>query len=313
MSAAVPLPDPLSVTVRAPAKINLYLGVGRVRPDGFHPLETLFQAVSLYDDVTATSADEWSVSTVAEGPQVDLACIPDDEDNIAIRAGKALVAHHGIDRAAAIEIAKGIPVAGGMAGGSADAAATLVALDRLWNLQTSDDDLLAVAATLGSDVPFALVGGTAHGTGRGEVVTPVADNGTWWWVVVFSDRGLSTASVYAAFDVGEYAERTGPIEINDARFRMLRDAGPDTMAVLTRNDLEEPAFDLRQDLERAAEAVLECGASAVLLSGSGPTLLGAAADAVDARDIAARLAERGFDKVTVVHGPVAGAHVVEYE
>lgn len=312
MSAAVPLPDPLSVTVRAPAKINLYLGVGRARPDGFHPLETLFQAVSLYDDVTVTSADEWSVSTVAEGPQVDLAGVPDDEDNIAIRAGKALVAHHGVDRAAAIEIAKGIPVAGGMAGGSADAAATLVALDRLWNLQTTDDDLLAIAATLGSDVPFALVGGTAHGTGRGEVVTPVEDNGTWWWVVVFDEVGLSTASVYAAFDLGEYA--VDDIAIDPARFQMLRrgEAGA-TMAVLVRNDLEDAAFDLRQDLERKAEAILQCGASAVLLSGSGPTLLGAATDAVDARDIAARLAERGFDRVTVVNGPVAGAHVVEYE
>lgn len=312
MSAAVPLPDPLSVTVRAPAKINLYLGVGKVRPDGFHPLETLFQAVSLYDDVTVTSAEEWSVTTVAEGSQVDLAGVPDNDDNIAVRAGRALVAHHGVDRAAAIEIVKGIPVAGGMAGGSADAAATLLGLDRLWNLQTSDDDLLAIAATLGSDVPFALVGGTAHGTGRGEIVTPVADNGTWWWVVVFDEVGLSTASVYAAFDLGEYG--LDDITIAPERFDMLRRGeGGATMAVLVRNDLEDAAFDLRQDLERKAEAILQCGASAVLLSGSGPTLLGAAADAVDARDIAARLAERGFDSVTVVHGPVAGAHVVEYE
>lgn len=312
MSAAEPLPDPLSVTVRAPAKINLYLGVGKVRPDGFHPLETLYQAVSLYDDVTVTSADEWSVATIAEGPHVDLSGVPDDEDNIAVRAGKALVAHHGVDRAAAIQVGKGIPVAGGMAGGSADAAATLVALDRLWNLDTSDDDLLAIAADLGSDVPFALIGGTAHGTGRGELVTPVEDNGTWWWVVVFDDIGLSTASVYAAFDMGEYG--VGDIAIDPLRFRLLRDGHVgSTMAVLVRNDLEDPAFDLRQDLERKAEAILECGASAVLLSGSGPTLLGAADDPVAARDIAARLAERGLDKVTVVHGPVAGAHVVEYE
>ncbi|HWJ83624.1 MAG TPA: 4-(cytidine 5'-diphospho)-2-C-methyl-D-erythritol kinase [Nocardioides sp.] len=313
MSAAEPLADPLSVTVRAPAKINLYLGVGRVRPDGFHPLETIYQAVSLYDDVTVTTADEWSVLTVSDDPHVDLAGVPDDEDNIAIRAGKALAAHHDLDRAAAIEVRKGIPVAGGMAGGSADAAATLLALDRLWELETSDEDLLALAAGLGSDVPFALVGGTAHGTGRGEIVTPVEDNGTWWWVVVFDEVGLATPSVYAAFDVGEYADRCGPLEVDDLRYQLLREADPSTMAVLLRNDLEEPAFDLRQDLERTAELLYECRATAVALSGSGPTLLGAARDAAHARDIVARLAEHGRDRVVIVNGPVAGAHVVSYD
>lgn len=309
--SAVPQPDPLSITVRAPAKINLFLGVGAVRPDGFHPLETLFQAVSLYDDVTVTTADEWSVTTTADGPQVDLSGVPGDADNIAVRAGKAIAAHHGIDRAAAIEIHKGIPVAGGMAGGSADAAATLVALDRLWHLGTSDEDLLALAAELGSDVPFALVGGTAYGTGRGQVVTRVQDNGAWWWVVVFSDQGLSTASVYAAFDLGEYAEES--ISISDGVLDLLVEPHPDTMAVLVRNDLEEPAFDLRRDLERTAEDLLECGASAVLLSGSGPTMLGAAPDAASARDIAALLATRGHDQIAIVHGPAVGAHVVSYD
>ena len=309
--SAEPLPDPLSVTVRAPAKINLYLGVGRVRPDGFHPLETIYQAISLYDDVTVTGADEWSVRTVSDDPHVDLAGVPDDEDNIAIRAGKALAAHHDVDRAAAIEIRKGIPVAGGMAGGSADAAAALLALDRLWELGTPDEELLALAAGLGSDVPFALVGGTAHGTGRGEIVTPVEDNGSWWWVVVFNDIGLPTPTVYAAFDVGEYAE--DEIAIDELRYQMLREAAPDTMAVLVRNDLEEPAFDLRKDLERTTEQILRCGATAALLSGSGPTLLGAARDAAHAREIAGRLAELGHENVTVANGPVAGAHVVSYD
>jgi len=309
--SAEPLPDPLSVTVRAPAKINLYLGVGRVRPDGFHPLETLYQAISLYDDVTVTSADEWSVLTVSDDPHVDLAGVPDDDDNIAIRAGKALVAHHDVDRAAAIEIRKGIPVAGGMAGGSADAAGTLLALDRLWELGTTDEDLLALAAGLGSDVPFALVGGTAHGTGRGEIVTPVEDNGSWWWVVVFNEIGLPTPTVYAAFDVGEYAE--DEIGIDELRYKMLREAEPDTMAVLVRNDLEDPAFDLRKDLERTTEQILTCGATTALLSGSGPTLLGAARDAAHAREIAAALAELGHENVMVANGPVAGAHVVSYD
>jgi 4-diphosphocytidyl-2-C-methyl-D-erythritol kinase len=310
MSAAL-LPDPVSVTVRAPAKINVYLGVGRVRPDGYHPLETVYQAVSLYDDVTVTSADDWSVTTTAES-HVDDSAVPDDDTNIAIRAGKALVVHHGVDRAAAIEIRKAIPVAGGMAGGSADAAATLLGLDRLWNLDTSDDDLLAIAATLGSDVPFALVGGTATGTGRGEVVTQVEDNGTWWWVVVFNDEGIATSSVYGAYDLLEYGEHD--YRINPAMLDALRVADvSDTLAVFLYNDLEDAAFHLRPDLERTAEALLECGSSMALLSGSGPTMLGIATDGEDARAIVAQLAERGYDRTAIVHGPVAGAHVVSYD
>ncbi|RHW24846.1 4-(cytidine 5'-diphospho)-2-C-methyl-D-erythritol kinase [Nocardioides immobilis] len=301
----------MSVTVRAPAKINVYLGVGKARPDGFHPLETVYQAVSLYDDVTVTDAEEWSVTTVTDGPHVDGSAIPDDDTNIVIRAGKALAAHHGVDRKAGIEVRKSIPVAGGMAGGSADAAATLVALDRLWNLNTADADLLELAAELGSDVPFALVGGTATGTGRGEVVTPVEDNGTWWWVVVFNDEGLSTPSVYGAYDLLEGGDHD--YRIQPAMLDALRDgADSDSLAVFLYNDLEDAAFYLRPDLERAAEAALECGATMTLLSGSGPTMLAIASGAEDARNIAGMLTGRGFDRTAVVHGPVAGAHVVAY-
>ncbi|MCW2817827.1 MAG: 4-diphosphocytidyl-2C-methyl-D-erythritol kinase, partial [Marmoricola sp.] len=194
-----PAPSPASVTVRAPAKVNLSLVVGPVRPDGFHPLDTVYQAISLYDDVRVTEAETWSVVVHPVGG-VDCSGVPLDGGNLAVRAGRALVEHHGLDRAAAIEVHKGIPVAGGLAGGSADAAATLVALDRLWDLRTSDEDLLRLAGELGSDVPFALVGGTAHGTGRGEVVEPVEDTGTWWWVVVPHQVGLSTPAVYAELD-----------------------------------------------------------------------------------------------------------------
>ena len=311
MSAAL-LPDPVSVTVRAPAKINVYLGVGRVRDDGFHPLETVYQAVSLYDDVTVTSAEEWSVTTMVAGPHVDPSTIPGDDTNIAIRAGKALLAHHGLDRAAAIEISKAIPVAGGMAGGSADAAATLVALDRLWSLDTADEDLLAIAADLGSDVPFSLVGGTATGVGRGEIVTPVEDNGSWWWVVIFNDEGLSTPSVYGAYDLLEEGDHD--YRIRSGLLDTLRDpaGNPDGLPIYLYNDLETAAFYLRPDLQAAAEAALECGAADTLLSGSGPTMLAVAADGDDARAIAGRLAGRGYEHTAVVHGPVAGAHVVAY-
>lgn len=297
----------MSVTVRAPAKINLRLGVGPVRDDGYHPLATVYQAIGLYDDVTATEADEWGVD-VAAGGDLEVSDVPPGRDNIAIRAGLALAAHHHVEQAAHLSIAKSIPVAGGLAGGSADAAATLVALDRLWDLRTPDDDLLAIAGELGSDVPFALLGGTAYGTGRGELVDPVTDRGAWWWVVVPDVDGLSTAAVYAEYDELGLARALGPpLGLFDA----LRSGLPEDLAVVLDNDLEPAALSLRPDLARTRTEVTSAGAYAALLSGSGPTWLGLAGDADHARDIAGRLA-RDHRVVLCAPGPVAGAHVVTY-
>ncbi len=294
----------MTVTVRAPAKINLVLSVGAARADGFHPLDTIYQAVSLYDDVTVTDADAWSVEAASD--DVDLAGVPLDDRNIALRAGRLLASHHDIDKAAHLHIAKGIPVAGGMAGGSADAAATLVALDRLWSLQTSDDDLLALAAELGSDVPFALVGGTARGTGRGEVITPLADDdASLWWVVVPDDTGLSTPEVYAEFDAapGIGSGRPAPEWVD-----------LDYLGILAslRNDLQDPALRLRPDLAVTRDLLTDAGADAVLLSGSGPTFLGLVRDRDASHDVVERLADRDVLGVRIATGPVAGAHVVEY-
>lgn len=293
----------MSVTVRAPAKINLVLSVGSVRPDGFHPLDTIYQAVSLYDDVTVSHADTWSVSVTSD--DVDPGDVPLDRHNLALRAGRLLAAHHGIERAAHVHINKGIPVAGGMAGGSADAAATLVALDRLWALDTTDEDLLALAAVLGSDVPFALVGGTARGTGRGEVVTPIADDSSLWWVVVPSAEGLSTPAVYAEFDAapGIGSGRSAP-EWSGLSYAEA--------AAALRNDLEDAALRLRPDLAITRDAVTDAGADAVLLSGSGPTFLGLVPDRESAHNVADRLVDHGLTGLRIATGPVAGAHVVEY-
>lgn len=293
------------VTVRAPAKINLHLGVGSPRPDGLHPLATVYQAVGLYDDVTVSDAAEWSV-TLTE--RVD--GVPLDDTNIAIRAGQALVAHHGYDLAAQISISKGVPVMGGMAGGSADAAATLLALDRLWDLQTSDEDLLRIAGTIGSDVPFALIGGTALGTGHGEMVTPVSDNSSVWWVVVLSDEGLSTPAVYRHFDElspDAPAEPPVPNALIDALANGDADGVGDQLA----NDLWPAARDLRPDLVDVEVQLRSLSPAGVLLSGSGPTLLVLHDDVDDARATAADLTERGF-RCTLAPGPVAGAHVVTY-
>ncbi len=301
----------MSLTVRAPAKINLHLGVGALGADGYHPLATLYQAVGLYDDVTVEEQLEWSVHLRGDG-RIDLGEVPSGDDNIALRAGRALVAHHGLDRAAKVEIRKGIPVAGGMAGGSADAAATLVALDRLWDLQTPDDDLLRLAAGLGSDVPFALVGGTALGSGHGELVTPVPDHGSWWWVVVETDTGLATPGVYRAFDELHAGRDVPTPEIPSALYDALADGDVERLARLLRNDLQEPALRLRPDLSTTFDDALAAGAHAALLSGSGPSVLLLCADRDQAEGVEAELAERGHRRTSVVPAPVAGAHVVEY-
>jgi 4-diphosphocytidyl-2-C-methyl-D-erythritol kinase len=299
----------VSITVRAPAKINLHLGVGAPRPDGFHPLVTVYQAVGICDDVTATRSPGWTLGvTVPEW--IDADTLPVTGDNIVDRAARLLAQHHGVEADAAVSVAKAIPVAGGMAGGSADAAAALVALDRLWGLETSDDDLLSLAAELGSDVPFALLGGTALGTGRGELVEPVRDPTTWWWVVVPSGRGLSTPAVYRRFD-----ELTpdAPAEPEAARALLLALAtgDPVILAGALHNDLESAALDLRPDLADLLELGEQHGALRGLVSGSGPTCLFLAEDADAARDVAARLSEE-HEVVLVTHGPVAGAHVVTY-
>ncbi len=302
----------MSVTVRAPAKVNLALVVGRPREDGFHPLNTIYQAISMYDDVRVTEADEWSVTVDPIG-EVDVSAVPLDGSNIAIRAGRALAAHHGTDLTAEIEIGKGIPVAGGLAGGSADAAATLVALDRLWDLRTSDDHLLEIAARLGSDVPFALIGGTAQGVGRGELVTSIPDRGSYWWVVVPSDEGLSTPEVYREFDRLHPDVATGA-HIRDPRglIAALKLGDADRLAVAMRNDLEEAAVSLRPELSELIELVREHRSNTVMLSGSGPTILGLAKTQEAALDSRAALIEAGVPVVHVATGPVAGAHVVRY-
>lgn len=297
------------VRASASAKINLHLGVGPVRPDGYHPLATVYQALSLRDVVEVRTAAAWSVQVGGERAGVVPLDLPLGEDNLVVRAGRALAAHHGVDAAAAVRIEKTIPVAGGMAGGSADAAAALVALDRLWDLGTSSDDLAGIAASLGSDVPFALVGGTAVGEGRGEVVTPVVDVGTWWWVAVLSGKGLATPSVYRRFD--ELARAVGTPSIPPGLRDALAAGAAAGLAAHLGNDLQEPALDLRPDLRDVLALGPAVGALAALLSGSGPTCLFLADGEPAAYDVRSRLHSHGIDPALtlVAHGPDAGARV----
>lgn len=302
--------------VRAPAKINLHLGVGAPREDGFHPLETVYQAIGLYDDVVVRRAETWSLS-VEGAAHVDTAVIPLDEANIVHRAARLLAELHDVPIAAEVAISKGIPVAGGMAGGSADAAAALVALDRLWGLKTRDADLLRLAAELGSDVPFALVGGNALGTGRGEILTPVdispldPAKQVYWWVVVPSRDGLATPEVYRHFDK---LFPDAPEKPPSGRRCMagLGIGSPDFLSMALHNDLQPVALDLRPDLGVLLERGEAEGAVKGLVSGSGPTCVFLCNDADHARAVAGALQGHGYDVVLIANGPVPGAHVVRY-
>ena len=300
----------LSVTVRAAAKVNLHLGVGRLRADGYHPLATVYQTLSVHDDVTVSTSSRWNVELICED-DIDRGSFPTGEDNIVVRAGRLLAAHHGVDDAAEITVRKSIPIAGGLAGGSADAAAALVALDRLWDLQTSDEDLLELAGQLGSDVPFALVGGTAVGLGRGEIVTRMQDEATRWWVVVPSMAGLSTPAVYRHFDE-LHPDAPGEVTVPEELVAALADPDNRVLASALRNDLEAPAIDLRPELGELIEAGERAGALRGIISGSGPTCLFLCSDRGSADRVRTSLLEAGHPRVLVALGPVSGTHVVEY-
>ena len=185
-----------SVTVRAPGKINLYLAVGDRRENGYHDLTTVFHAVSLVDEITVRNADVLSLEISGEGADQ----LPLDEGNLAWRAAELMADHVGRAPDVSIAIDKSIPVAGGMGGGSADAAAVLVAINSLWELGVPRRDLHMLAAKLGSDVPFALHGGTALGTGRGEELATVLARNTFHWVLAFAEGGLSTPAVFTELD-----------------------------------------------------------------------------------------------------------------
>ncbi|MFT4201258.1 4-(cytidine 5'-diphospho)-2-C-methyl-D-erythritol kinase [Gordonia sp. (in: high G+C Gram-positive bacteria)] len=295
-----------SITARAAAKINLHLGVGEARADGFHELTTVFQAVSLFDDVTVRPAAALSVRTVGEGA----ADVPEDPArNLAARAALRVDP----DARVAIEIAKTIPVAGGMAGGSADAAAALVACTRLFGADWDRAEVMAAAADLGSDVPFSVHGGTALGTGRGEALAPVLSRGDYHWVLAIAKTGLSTPEVFAELDrLRAKDEATGETtRTPDALLRALAGGDVDEVAGLLHNDLQPAALSLQPVLRRTLRAGTDAGALAGIVSGSGPTCAFLCADAESTVRVAAELAGRGVAKsVRTAHGPVAGARIV---
>jgi 4-diphosphocytidyl-2-C-methyl-D-erythritol kinase len=299
-----------SVAVRAPAKINLGLSVGARRADRFHDVATAYHAISLQDELVAASSDELSIAvTTADGIPLD--DVPQDRSNLAVAAALALAERTGVRPLVRLHVTKSIPVAGGMAGGSADAAAALVACDALWQTGLARAELLGIAAGLGSDVPFSLVGGTALGTGRGEVLTPVLARGMFQWVVAIAEGGLSTPQVYAECDRLRGAGRVPEPRVADALMAALRTGDADALGAALHNDLQEAACSLRPALRETLETGTQAGALGGLVSGSGPSVVFLARSPEHAIDIAVALSATGTCRsVRRAHGPVAGARVV---
>lgn len=306
MLSVVPRP----VTVRAPSKVNLHLGVGDLRADGYHELTSVFQALSLSDDVVLAGADTLSVRVRG----ADAASVPTDRTNLVWRAAELLAARAGRPAHVAISIVKGVPVAGGMAGGSADAAATLVGLDELWDLGLGRDELFALGAQLGSDVPFTLHGLTALGTGRGENLLPVLSRTTFHWVLALAKGGLSTPEVFGELDRLRAAGDPPRLGDPDRLIRALAAGDAAALAPLLGNDLQAAALSLKPELRRTLRAGTAAGALAGIVSGSGPTCAFLCADAESAIAVGAELAGAGVCRtVRVAHGPVPGAHIVDDE
>jgi 4-diphosphocytidyl-2-C-methyl-D-erythritol kinase len=305
-----------SVTVRVPAKVNLQLAVGPLRPDGYHGLVTVFHAVSLFDELTVVPAEADSVRVTGEGAGV----VPEDGDNLALRAVRVLrkaVANRGTVApvgagGVAVTIAKRIPVAGGMAGGSADAAAALVACNELWGTGLSREELCALGGDVGSDVAFAVLGGTAIGEGRGERLTPApAAPATYHWVIALADGHLSTPTVFRELDRQRQGQAAAEPELSAGLMAALGAGDPATLGTALSNDLQDPALTLFPALRKTLDAGRGAGALGALISGSGPTCFFLAAGVEQATALAAALASAGTCRaVATATGPVPGATVV---
>lgn len=302
-----------TVTVRAPGKINVALRVGELMDERYHEIATAYQAVSLYEDVRASEADDFTASFA--GP-IDSAGVPTGNENLAIRAARLLARETGYEGGVHLHITKNVPIAGGMGGGSADAAAALVACDALWQTGCTREDLLALASRLGADVPFAIIGGTAIGTGRGDQLSPALSTGSFDWVLAVSETGMSTPDTYRALDAHRERHRADIAPANSAPsvpenvLHSLRSGDAVALADALTNDLQAAALYLRPELVQTLEIGEQNGALAGIVSGSGPTVAFLVDGVEAAIDLQVTLSAAGSRALRVT-GPVPGARILE--
>jgi 4-diphosphocytidyl-2-C-methyl-D-erythritol kinase len=300
-----------SVTVRVPAKVNLQLSVGPRESDGYHQLVTVFQAISIFDDVTIKIGEQGSgVNLTVSGDQVH--GVPTDSSNLVVKAVELIAEKFELDIDVSIDVKKSIPVAGGMAGGSADAAAAIVAIDELYSIEMTREEMHSIASQLGSDVPFLLSGGTAIGQGRGDQLTAALSRGTYHWVLALSSVGLSTPAVYGECDRLRQGLDISEPQISDALMQALLSADPSAVGKLLINDLQPAACSLRPALRLILDVGQEYGALGAIVSGSGPTVAFLVSDEEHGLDLAVALSASGVvGSVTRAYGPVHGAKVIE--
>ena len=296
--------------MKVPAKVNLQLAVGPREPDGFHNLVTVFQAISIYDEVTIRKSEPGSgISISIVGDHI--LGVPADDTNLAVKAAQLLAQRHEFKIDVHIEVNKAIPVAGGMAGGSADAAAVIVGINDLYDLEMTRDEMLKFGAELGSDVPFMINGGTAIGQGRGDQLTAALSRGTYHWVLALSSVGLSTPAVYQECDRLRAGLDIAAPQISDSLMQSLLAADPKSVGLALNNDLQSAACSLRPALTLVLDVGEEYGALGAIVSGSGPTVAFLVADEEQGLDLAVALTSSGVvGSVARAYGPVQGAKVI---
>jgi 4-diphosphocytidyl-2-C-methyl-D-erythritol kinase len=294
-----------------PAKVNLQLSVGPRESDGYHQLVTVFQAISIFDEVTVKIGEQGTgINLTVSGDQIH--GVPTDSTNLVVKAIELIADKFELDIDVSVDIKKSIPVAGGMAGGSADAAAAIVAIDELYSLEMTREEMHSIAAQLGSDVPFLLSGGTAIGQGRGDQLTAALSRGTYHWVLALSSVGLSTPAVYSECDRLRQGLDISDPQISDALMQALLTADPANVGKLLVNDLQPAACSLRPALRLILDVGQEYGALGAIVSGSGPTVAFLVSDEEHGLDLAVALSASGVvGSVTRAFGPVHGAKVID--
>ena len=299
------------VIARVPAKVNLQLAVGPLGADGFHEVTTVFQAISLFDDVTVETAAENNGISIQITGQTSTG-VPSDNSNLAVKAATLMIKNYDLPSDLNIKLKKEIPVAGGMAGGSADAAGVIVGLDSLFELGLSRDEMEMVGSKIGADVPFSICGGVAIGTGRGDQITPALFKGSYNWVLALSGQGLATPSVYAECDrLREGLSISTPV-VSEQLMQALRAGDAKALGKSLSNDLQPAACSLRPALRLVLDVGVDYGALGGIVSGSGPTVAFLVTDDEHAMDLTVALSSSGVvSSVVRASGAVAGARIIE--
>ena len=299
------------VTARVPAKVNLQLSVGPLGADGFHEVTTVFQAISLFDDVTVATADKGEGIKISITGQTSVG-VPADNSNLAVKAAQLMIKNYDLPEDLVIKLKKEIPVAGGMAGGSADAAGVIVGLDSLFELGLSRDVMESVGSKIGSDVPFSICGGVAIGTGRGDQITPALAKGSYNWVLALSGQGLATPSVYQECDRLREGLSIAPPVVSEPLMQALRAGDAKALGKALTNELQPAACSLRPALRLVLDVGVDYGALGGVVSGSGPTVAFLVSDDEHAMDLTVALSSSGVvSSVVRASGPTNGARIIE--